>query len=47
MEVTGCACVRPAVAGRFYPDDPDALAALVDALLRMFRLRGDVCGRSP
>ena len=32
---------RPAVAGSFYPDDPDELAALVDGLLAPARPPGD------
>jgi AmmeMemoRadiSam system protein B len=40
--------VRPtSVAGRFYPDDPDALARLVDACWRRPHRRDSAGGRSP
>ena len=46
--VQGQACVRPAaVAGSFYPADPDELASIVDTLLQRARLRASERAAAP
>ena len=46
--VQGRACVRPpAVAGSFYPADPDELAAIVDTLLQRARPRASERAAAP